>query len=239
YQGRGTADANSVLEFMQYPGGMNAGLLVLSSIGGLMGIVFMANIIGSEYSRDTWKMILPRRGSRLSFLWTKLAMTFFAIIFLMVVSLIVAQLFGFIAAFVLGADLTASGGTTFKNIWFSGVYTFMQIGFSAMLTLFVTVVTRSTIGGIVGGFVASQIFGVATLLSKIAALILPNMHLQNIFGTWVITDPEAQAGIQAQVLASMGREVSPMISLLVVSAYIIVFIASAAWLFKKRDMAGQ
>jgi ABC-type transport system involved in multi-copper enzyme maturation permease subunit len=97
------------------------------------------------------------------------------------------------------------------------------------------VATRSTIGGIVIGFVSMQVLGLASFLSTLAAKILPYAHLQNISAEWVTKRPE----MKAQVLQMFGGSVSPNVSLAVVLGYIAVFVAIAVWMFKTRDMAGQ
>jgi ABC-2 type transport system permease protein len=231
--GEASATYAEVSRQLAFPNGMAIALQVLSALGALLSIVFVANIIGSEYTRDTWKMILPRRGNRLLFLSTKLLMGLFCMALLIVVMLLFGQVLAWIGVTILGGDFGGSGSLAEQ---LKGVAsTLMDMVFYGVLTLIAAVATRSTIGGIVVGFVAMQILGVASFLSKTAAKILPYAHLQNISAEWVTKRTE----MKAQILQMFGGPISPVVSLVVVLGYIAVFIALAVWMFKTRDMAGQ
>jgi ABC-type transport system involved in multi-copper enzyme maturation permease subunit len=233
YDGPGSATHTEMSQMLGFPSGMGAAMQVLSAIGSLLSIVFVANIIGSEYTRDTWKMILPRRGNRLVFLGTKLLMGLFCMALLIVTTLVLGQLLGWIGVAVIGGSFTGSGSLTDQlKAAFSAL---MDMAFYGVITLLAAVATRSTIGGIVVGFVSTQILGVASLLSKTAAKILPVAHLQNISAQWVFKQPE----MAAQIEGMFGGPISPAVSLAVVLGYIAAFIAISIWLFKTRDMAGQ
>jgi ABC-type transport system involved in multi-copper enzyme maturation permease subunit len=233
YDGPGSATHAAMSRLLAYPSGMSAAMQALSAIGSLLSIIFVANIIGSEYTRDTWKMILPRQGSRLSFLTIKLLMGLFCMLLLIVAMLVVGQLLAWVGVALLGGDFTGSGSLLDQiKAAFS---TLMTMVFYGVLTLVAAVATRSTIGGIVAGFVASQVLGLASFLSTTAARILPVAHLQNISAQWVMKQPE----MSAQVGQMFGGSISPAVSLAVVLGYIGAFAAAGVWLFRTRDMAGQ
>ncbi len=232
-EGSGSPTYTEVIQQLAFPNGMGIAMQIVSALGSLLSIVFVANIIGSEYTRDTWKMILPRRGNRLVFLATKLLMGLFCMALLIVVMLVLGQALAWIGVAVLGGDFSRSGSLVdqLKGV----VSTLMDMVFYGVLTLVAAVVTRSTIGGIVIGFVASQVLGLASFLSTLAAKILPVTHLQNISSQWVTKRPEVVQIVEQQ----FGRQIDPLVSLAVVLGYIAVFIAVAVWMFKTRDMAGQ
>ena len=73
YEAQENQTSTSAQQLMTFPHGFRLPLLVLSALGSLIGIVFVANSVGSEYSGDTWKALLPRRGNRRDFLISKLA----------------------------------------------------------------------------------------------------------------------------------------------------------------------
>jgi ABC-2 type transport system permease protein len=231
--GETSANYLAIRQQLGFPNGMGIAMQVLSALGSLLSIVFVANIIGSEYTRDTWKMILPRRGNRLLFLSTKLLMGLFCMALLIVVMLLLGQILAWIGVTLMGGAFSGSGSLADQM---KGVAsTLMDMVFYGVLTLVAAVATRSTIGGIVVGFVSSQILGVASFLSTLAAKILPVAHLQNISAHWVMKQPEMTAQIQQM----FGRQIDPAVSLAVVLGYIAVFLAVAVWMFKTRDMAGQ
>jgi ABC-2 type transport system permease protein len=233
YDGPNSATHAEMTRMLAFPSGMGAAMQVLSALGSLLSIVFVANIIGSEYTRDTWKMILPRRGNRLAFLTTKLLMGLFCMALLIVIMLVLGQVLAWIGLAVLGGDFTGSGSLAEQlKAAFAAL---MDMAFYGVITLVAAVATRSTIGGIVVGFVSTQILGVASLLSKTAAKILPVAHLQNISAQWIMKQPE----MTAQIEGMFGRPISPVVSLAVVLGYIAVLAAAGIWLFKTRDMAGQ
>lgn len=233
YEGQNSLTYAEVRRQLAFPSGMGAAMQVLSALGSLLSIVFVANIIGSEYTRDTWKMILPRRGNRLVFLSTKLLMGLFCMALLIVTMLVLGQVLAWVGVALLGGEFGGAGSLAeqLKGV----VSTLMDMVFYGVLTLVAAVATRSTIGGIVVGFVSSQILGVAAFLSTVAAKILPVAHLQNISAQWVFKQPE----MNMQINQMFGGPISPMVSLAVVLGYIAVFIAVSIWMFKSRDMAGQ
>src|SRR5262245_62573494 len=87
----GENPSTSAQQMMSFPQGFRLPLLVLSALGSLIGIVFMANSVGSEYSRDTWKALLPRRGNRRDFILGKLAASLCFMLGLIVITLLLGQ----------------------------------------------------------------------------------------------------------------------------------------------------
>lgn len=233
YEGPNSATHTEMSQQLGFPSGMGAAMQVLSVLGSLLSIVFVANIIGSEYTRDTWKMILPRRGNRLAFLSVKLLMGLFCMALLIVTTLVLGQLLAWIGVAILGGSFTGSGSLSDQlKAAFSAL---MDMAFYGVITLVAAVATRSTIGGIVVGFVSTQILGVASLLSQTAAKILPVAHLQNISAQWVFKQPE----LDMQLNQMFGGPMSPVVSLAVVLGYIAALAVAGTWMFKTRDMAGQ
>ncbi|HYF62376.1 MAG TPA: ABC transporter permease [Herpetosiphonaceae bacterium] len=233
YDGPGSATHAEMIQMLGFPSGMGAAMQVLSGIGSLLSIVFVANIIGSEYTRDTWKMILPRRGNRLAFLSTKLLMGLFCMALLIVTTLVLGQLLAWIGVAILGGSFTGPG--TLADQLKAAFSALMDMAFYGVITLVAAVATRSTIGGIVVGFVSTQVLNVASMLSETAAKILPVAHLRNISAHWVFKQPE----MDMQLNQMFGGLISPVVSLAVVLGYIAVLAAAGIWMFKSRDMAGQ
>lgn len=234
-QGVGSAPYEAALQLLAYPSVLQFTLSILSSLGMLLAVIFIANYVGSEYSRDTWKMILPRKGSRQLFLWMKIALTFTFILVLVAITLIVGQVVGMLGVLLLGGDIAPSTSTSLADIGKACFALVFQMGFYSLLALLAVITTRSTIGGIVIGVVASTVLGIITQLSTWAAKILPNVHIENIMlHVGVNGGRENQAFIDQM----FGQSISVWVSVAVVSAYILAFLAGSMWIFTRRDMAG-
>src|SRR5262249_42968289 len=78
-------------QLMMFPHGFQVPLVVLTALGAIIGIVFMANSVGSEYTGDTWKALLPRRGSRTDFILSKLLNALLFMVGLIVTALVIGQ----------------------------------------------------------------------------------------------------------------------------------------------------
>jgi ABC-type transport system involved in multi-copper enzyme maturation permease subunit len=224
---------------MMFPNGLQLPLAVLAALGSIIGIVFMANSVGSEYSGDTWKALLPRRGNRSDFILSKVLCALVFMLALIATALVLGQALGLVGTALVGGELVSSESFTLLPLVRSLTMVFLQIAVFAAITLLVTIVSRSTTLGIVFGVVGTVIFGLAAGLSSLAALILPNMHLANLQGHWLYEEGTAKAELLAQVTRSFGMEVAAAVSALVIVGYIVGCIALAVYVFRRRDMAGQ
>jgi ABC-type transport system involved in multi-copper enzyme maturation permease subunit len=234
-QGGGT----SAQELMRFPHGFRLPLLVLNALGPIIGIVFMANSVGSEYSGDTWKTLLPRRGSRIDFIISKLASCLLFMTGLIVTALGLGQALGLLGAAMLGDDLMSADSFALPELLRSLAPVVLQISVFAAITLLVTVLSRSAVLGSVFGVVGTLTFGVASGLSSVAARILPTMHLSNLQAHWLPGEGTAKAELLAQVTSAFGMEVSVVGSALVIASYLVGCVAIALVVFHRRDVAGQ
>jgi ABC-2 type transport system permease protein len=226
-------------QLMMFPHGFKVPLVVLASLGSIIGIVFMANSVGSEYSGDTWKALLPRRGERSDFIISKLLNALLFVVGLIMAALVIGQLLGLLGTALIGGELVSSESFSLLPLVRSLTMVLLQIGVFAAITLLVTIVSRSTVLGIVFGVVGTVIFGVAAGLSTLAACILPNTHLGNLQAHWLHDEGTAKSELLAQITASFGMEMPVAVSALVIVGYMIGCIATALWVFRRRDMAGQ
>jgi ABC-type transport system involved in multi-copper enzyme maturation permease subunit len=232
---------NSAQQVMMFPQGFRLPLIVLQALGlgSLIGIVFMANSVGSEYSGDTWKALLPRRGSRIEFILSKLATCVLFMLGLIVMSLLVGQALGFVGSAILGGDLISAESFSLTDLLRSVALVLMEISVFAAITLLVTIVSRSTVVGIVLGVVGTMTFGVAARVTPYAARILPNLHLNNLQAHWMQPEGATKTEMLAQLTSSFGMEMPVVVSTLIVLGYIVGCIAIALAVFHRRDMAGQ
>jgi ABC-type transport system involved in multi-copper enzyme maturation permease subunit len=232
------SDLDQAAIVLPFPRSLQSGVDVLGNLGGLLVVIFVANSIGSEYGRDTWKVIVPRYGSRSAFLLTKWIVGLVALLLLMAGVLVSAVVWGWLGVQLLGIANESSMTDTGQVLRTAAVmvFDFILIG---TLTLCGTVVTRSTIGGVVIGFVSSTLLSlIGPLLSMLvtgASILSPTEHIDNLRIQWAMRDAE-QTAMQAVLF---NRPVSPLVSALVVISYIVLLLSVSMYLFKRRDMAGE
>jgi ABC-2 type transport system permease protein len=232
------SDLDQAAIVLPFPRSMQSGVDVLGNLGLLLVVIFVANSIGSEYGRDTWKVIVPRYGRRSAFLLTKWTVGLVALLVLMAGVLASSVVWGWLGTQFLGIANESSMTSTGEVLRSATVMAldFILIG---TLTLFGTVVTRSTIGGVVISILASTLLSIiGPLLSMLvtgASIISPTEHIDNLRIQWVMRDAE-QTAMQAVIF---NRPVSPLGSALVVIGYIVFLLGVSMYLFKRRDMAGE
>jgi ABC-2 type transport system permease protein len=235
----GQAGGAVAQELLKFPHGFRLPLMVLSELGVIIGLVFMANSVGSEYSGDTWKVVLPRRGRRTDFLVSKMASALFFLAGLTLAALALGQVLGLAGAALVGDGLLSADSFSPVELLSSLTVVLLKVAVFAALTLLVTVLSRSAVLGIVFGFVCTVTFGVAAGFSSFAARVLPSMHLVNLQAHWLPGKDTAKAALLAQVSEAFGTEVSAAGSALVVAGWIVGCVAIALAVFQRRDVAGQ
>lgn len=238
YEGTDSAFAAGIKELTKFPTSLELPLIVLSQLGSILAIVFMSNSIGAEYTNDTWKVLLPRRARRSDFIIIKIAITLLFMTLLIGISLIFGALVAMLGSAVLGGTLSDIDQFSASKLFKSLVPVFLGLIVFSSITLLVTMASRSTIMGIVFGIVGNTIFSVAAGFSKLAAKILPNVHILNLEANWLYQGEQKIVELN-KVNGNFGTQVSLSTSLMVVAAYIFGSIILGILLFQRRDMAGQ
>lgn len=234
-QGGGTiGDAKSVLP---YPSCFYITTLAMSGFSVLISIVYIANNFGTEYGKDTWKMILPRYGSRIAFLVTKLVIAFLAMLCFFLVTVGFWVGFSFVCAAILGIEKTHTPVTPEMNA-VNALKTInlamLRMVFYGAVTFLVTVAFRSTIGGVIAGIGLSLVLNVGGALPvKALTRLVPTVHIDNLEAHWFHESKKIAALTEA-----FGYAIAPRFSGVIVSVYILAFIVLACYLFHRRDMAG-
>ncbi len=231
---------------LPYPGNLALSVEVVTQLGFLLVVVFVATSVGSEYGGDTWKAIMPRYGSRHAFLLAKWAVGLGALPLLVLAMIGVALPLGWLGVLLLdiGADPDAMPEATRRLKML--VVILLNFVFIGTLTLFGTVLTRSTVGGVIAGILVPTVLASirealpllqerAPLLAKGAAWLLPVTHIGNLRERWVMNDPPAET-LMAVLL---GRPVPLVVNLLVVLGYLVLLLGASLYLFNRRDMAGE
>jgi ABC-2 type transport system permease protein len=233
------SDLGRLTKILPFPIGLGVAVELLGNLGRLLFVLFIANSVGSEYGRDTWKMILPRYGSRLAFLMTKWVAGLVWLLLLAAETIVTAVALGWLGALVLGISADPSfQSETAVHLRNLGV-TVLELTFVGTLTLFGAVITRSTLGAAIAGIVVPVLMGLVgpflRLLVTGAPIISPTVHLDYLEVRWVGFNAEEAA----QFTLLFNRTVPPLTSALVVLGYIALLLGGSLNLFNRRDMAGE
>lgn len=205
------------------------GLTLVAQLGAVTVVILAASLIASEYSWGTIRTILPRGAGRMPFLTAKLITL---VLFLVVVTLVgSASVFGAAALVTQLGDLDSSLGDNFA------VESVLAIGRTALailpymaLTFFVTVRFRSEGAGIGIGLAVLFLEGaVAALLGAAGGVV------RDVANT-VFISRGVESLMSAHALNPNPDLPDPWIGALVLTAYSVVFVAIAYWVFKRRDI---
>jgi ABC-type transport system involved in multi-copper enzyme maturation permease subunit len=227
---------SNISQVLPYPHNLAQIAQTGAIVGQLLAAIFVANAVGSEYTGSTWKMILPRYGSRAAFLLSKAGIGLTAIGLLLALLLLLGVPTSLLGAALLGLAPTeplSPGGVALRllEVW-SAAFPMLLYGSAA---LFTTVATRSALAGAMLSFFGLQTVAMLEPFYGRLALLMPYPHLPNIIERWVFHDPV----ILSRIDASFGSPISPWISIAVVLAYSAVFTVGAFALFDRQDLAGE
>ena len=217
-----------------FPGGLLAGLAPVSIVGTFVLIVLGAMLIGSEYGYDTWKNLLIRRAGRAPFILSKWLSMVAAICAGLIVLLLLGQLLGLLvdeALHLAGPALSLSAGSVVIIILMQALVPLV----AGTVGLMGAVIGRSSVAGIVIGLawfsidsVLGGLFPVASLSSS-AAFIQAKLTGMVMASNGSITPAHLPADMQGPL---------GLIPVAVVVFYLVVPLAVAITVFRKRDMLG-
>ncbi|HLW01151.1 MAG TPA: ABC transporter permease [Ktedonobacterales bacterium] len=229
-------------ERLNMPGVWNLeGQLVFDLLAAL-GIILAGALVGNEYSLGTVRLMFTRGPTRLQFLIAKIAVLAIyvvpTILFLMLVGTVIGAVMGPLTG--IGPDYR------FLTVpWFGHFVLYLLLGmlywFAYMLmALFFGTVGRSTVAGTVGpliwlaaepalsGIIAAFTNGANGGLAAVVKAI-PDYFLSNNLLSLLSNQGHALS-------FSDPGPYSDMHSLLVIAAYLIVFVGVACWLTVRRDV---
>ena len=205
-------------------------------VGQLLAAVFVAQSIGSEYSQDTWKMILPRHGARLAFLVLKIGIAGLGMLIVLLSMHVIGLLLSTLASALLGLHGTQTADSrSAPELLRSVAVTLLPMLLYGSVALCATIGTRSTIGGALISFFGLQTLALLSPFFGPAARLLPYPHLPNVIEHWVFRD----AATLRQIDHDFGMPVAPWLSVVVVLGYCALAVLSAGIIFWKRDMHGE
>ncbi|MCG8348635.1 MAG: ABC transporter permease [Chloroflexales bacterium] len=194
---------------------------VQQSIGGLLIIVFGASLAGNEYGYDTWKNLLIRRPRRTPFIVSK----WLTLVFSIGLGLIVLAAVSLAMSF--GVGLLTDGGAGMS--WGAALLTLLMqlvsLTVVGALALMGTVIGRSTVAGIIVGFVWFIFDGVMAQLPWVSASVKGLL--------FSVSEANLLTYISGQEAAY-----PPAQSVLVIAVYLVAPLIAAALVFRQRDIAG-
>lgn len=230
---------STATSIMPFPRSLSIGTDLLTNLGSLVVVVFVANSVGSEYGRDTWKVILPRYGSRSAFLVTKWIVGLATLLLLTVATVSTAMLLGWVGTLLLGVSAQPSSASETMMLLRSLGITMLEFVFLGTLTFFGAVLTRSTIGAVIISLLVPVLLmvlqNVLPLLIAGSAIVLPTAHIQNLRAHLVFEDPQ----LLTLMTTTFNGPVSPVVSLLIVLGYIALLVGAGLVIFQRRDLAGE
>lgn len=217
-----------------FPGGLLEGLAPVPIVGTFVMIVLGAMLVGTEYGYDTWKNLLIRRAGRAPFILSK----WLTLLAAAGVGLIVLLLLGQLIGLVLDAALPLAGPVVSLSPGGVLVVILMQAlvplvaGTVAMMG---AVIGRSSVAGIVIGIAWFSIDAVLGGLVPLASLSNAALFIQaRLTGVAMASN----GSIGPVHLASAQQGLLGLIPIAVVVFYLVVPLAVAAMVFRKRDMVG-
>ncbi len=205
------------------------GLGVVGFVKGLLTIILMATMVGGEYSQNTWKNILIRYPYRHNFLLTKLLVGMFWLFVTLLAGGVAGVIFGFIPNLTLPLIKAGLKAPLQNNEDFLAklngavVPTLIQMLIFAAITIALTIITRSTVGGL--------------------AITLVYTTLEGNIGIFVreLRDFTISANLTALTdhLEDNGRATIPLAqSLVALLIYMAIALGISIFLFRRADMAG-
>ncbi len=213
--------ANNRPEATNVFGGLLIGPRIIGqSLGSLLIIVLSASLIGIEYGYDTWKNLLIRHAGRVPFIISKWA----------TLALMIVLGVGVLALWSLGLGLgigiinsTAAGmssSTALLGLVLQ-IVSFLVFGSVALMG---AVIGRSTVAGIIVGFVWMVFDGVMGQLT-----VIPQALKGYLYGT---TEASLLRHIEGGA-APFGLVQNSIVAL----TYLVLPVVIAALVFRQRDMA--
>lgn len=217
-----------------FPGTLLQGLVPVPFVGILITIILGATLIGSEYSYDTWKNLLTRRQGRVPFILSKWLVLIAAI----VIGLIVLVPLGLALGLIFQATMHLTGPAVPLSL--AGVLVLILLQTvvplaAGSIAVLGAVLGRSGVAGIIAGIVwflvDSLVGGVLPVASLTSSIGVVQAQL-----TGVVMN--SNGSVVAAHLSSSMSGLLAIIPWLVVVFYLVVPVAVAAFLFRRRDMVG-
>ncbi len=205
-------------------------------------IILAATIVGGEYSVGTIRLLLTRGPTRTQYFLAKIGAILISIVAVLLALAIVGIVTGTLLNFITGIAISSSflTGTWILHAVLYLLTATLGLFVYTMLALCLCTLGRATAAGLAGALVWWFLEGViGTVLTLIGTLnkgtladilkAVPNYFIGN--NVTALLDNQTQ-----YLTGGQGSAISNVHALLVLAAYLIVFIGGAWWVHHSRDV---
>ena len=229
-RGKFLQEARMVLAF---PQSLLMSAELISNLSLLPLVIFTATLAGSEYTGDTWKMLILRRADRYPFFLAKLIMVVFVAVALPLIAVAVWTTAGAVGASAIGLEQEALQAAPIEKaltrLAAQGVLWIFMLS-ASFLGAFAG---RSVVGGILGGLLLLPMLQIFAFLGEEVERWLPEVHYVHI-SSHILGDA-SRLGHAQRIL---GADFSLTGSIVVYGLYALTFLVTAMIVFERRDLAG-
>lgn len=233
----------SISKPLRVPDSLGTAMQVINFIGTILVLVMVGTIVGGEYGMGTVRLMFTRGPTRTQFLLSKIGASLVCIIIGVLLMLAIGVLEGALLNLVSGIGVSFS---FLSGTWILHMFLYVLIGMLglfmyAMAALFLATLGQTTVAGVAGGlaiWVAE--FILAQVLSLVGFLYKGPLgdFLKAIPDYFIGNNVSALLGNQAHyVFGDQGAQLSDLHAILVLVAYLVLFIGLSIWLNRRRDIA--
>ncbi|HEX7490211.1 MAG TPA: hypothetical protein VF337_00730 [Candidatus Limnocylindrales bacterium] len=225
-------DPSTFSWFLTFPGAFDAILSIIFSFGGIIGLIYVATMSGTEWSWGTLKVAVSRGQSRSLYVIA----TFASISLILLGGVLVMFVTGLVAAFVGASIAGISAGNPFDPAVFPGLLakllrTWIALSALTSLAYAVTMVAKSQMAGV--GTVIGYF-----LVSIIGPALLPDF-VKEIFKYLPFSISSDAIGLSgAPGNASSGNIIDPTIALLITVGWLVGLIAVTCLSVERTEITG-
>ena len=227
-----------------FPGLFGAVFGHINGLGGVFAVILTAGAMGSEYSWGTLRTQLARHPSRGRYLIGKVVVLLALLVAAMLLTLLLGAIVGAALGLLAGGAgvLSASDLAALPLALLRALYVLLPY---VLLTLCLTVVSRSLLVGVAGGLlylVFEAGFGAFATVARLGGFwrAIYNLTIQQNINTLVQLNSHT-FGLRPEEITpaiDLAQLPSPLQATLVVALYSVGFLATALYVFRRRDIAG-
>ncbi|HEU5086392.1 MAG TPA: ABC transporter permease, partial [Roseiflexaceae bacterium] len=238
------AQAGEYQRRSMFPGLFGSALGHLNSLGGIFAVILAAGALGSEYGWGTLRTQLARQPNRSRYLLAKIITLLFMLVIAAAITIALAALVGGLIGLVTGQVGALGPGDLARLPLGLARAVFVLVPYMLLAICF-TLLGRSLLAGVAGGLVYLVVEGGFGALAAFAQLggvwpAIYNLTIGQNINTLVVLNSH-DFGLYPEQLSpafQLDALPSPLQATLVVAAYSLSLLASALFLFRRRDIEG-
>jgi ABC-type transport system involved in multi-copper enzyme maturation permease subunit len=238
------AQAGEYQRRSMFPGLFGSALGHLNSLGGIFAVILAAGALGSEYSWGTLRTQLARQPNRSRYLLAKIMTLLFMLVIAAAITIALAALVGGLIGLVTGQAGALGPGDLARLPLGLARAVFVLVPYMLLAICF-TLLGRSLLAGVAGGLVYLVVEGGFGALAAFAQLggvwpAIYNLTIGQNINTLVVLNSH-DFGLHPEQLSpafQLESLPSPLQATLVVAVYSLSLLASALFLFRRRDIEG-